>query len=230
MKCIIVDDEPLARKGIQAFVEKVDFLDFKGFAKDSEDIISLLEQESIDLIFLDIEMPGLSGIDFVKTYEKSLPLIIFITAYHEHAVESYSLHAVDYLLKPTSFERFLDAVQRAKEVFESNQQKQNDKDSFFLRHEGQYKKIIKKEIAYISAMQNYVRLHIEVGRPLVVHYSMKAIREYLDEKFVPIHKSYIVNLDYIEAFSSTGVTIKGHGQLPIGRQYKKEVASLLISD
>jgi len=228
LKCAVVDDEPIARRGLKNFIDKVDFLEFEGFAKDVDTLLQMLSETEIDLIFLDIEMPGISGIEFVKEYTEKLPLIIFITAYQEFAVESYNLHAVDYLLKPTSFERFLDAANRALEIWTIHHSKQGEKDFFFLRHEGLFKKIVKTDIAFISAMQNYVHLHMEVGRPLMVHYSLKSIQSYLDDNFIMIHKSYIVNLDYVEAVAANTVTLAGHGQVPIGRHYKAEVVPKLM--
>jgi len=228
LKCLVIDDEPISRKGIQSFVEKVDFLQFEGSAKDIDELITILNDREIDLLFLDIEMPGISGIEFVKSHSKQLPLVVFITAYHEFAVESYNLAAVDYLLKPTSFERFLDAAHRALEIRTFNQEKADEKDYFFIRHDGQYKKIKKGDVIYISAMQNYVRLHTKGDQTLIVHYSLKAISEFLDGKFVLVHKSYIVNLEFVEAVTSTAITLTGQGQVPIGRHYRKKVMPLLV--
>lgn len=229
LTCVVVDDEPIARKGIRSFVERLDYLDFIGFAKDIDELIQILKTTTIDLLFLDIEMPGLSGMEFAQTYEEKLPMIIFVTAYHEYAVESYNVHAVDYLLKPVSFDRFKLSAERALEIASSKSPDSSSRDSFFLRHDGKFLRVNYREIVYLSAMQNYVRIHLMNHKQLVVRYTMKTIMEFLDpDRFLTVHKSYIVHKDHVEAVSSGYLSMAGYGQIPIGRTFKDDVLPKLI--
>lgn len=229
LKTIVVDDEPLARKGVKSLVDKIDFLDFIDEAKDIEGLIKMLSNTSVDLVFLDIEMPGLSGIDFVKTYQDKLPLIIFITAYHDFAVESYTLHAVDYLLKPVSFERFYDAATKALDIHKSEVKPEGLDQPFFIRHEGQFQKIDPKEIRLISSMQNYIRVYQSDSKPLVIRNTLKEFQQRLNlNQFLLVHKSHVVNRSFIESISATHITLQDLGQIPIGRKHKEDIMKKLL--
>jgi DNA-binding LytR/AlgR family response regulator len=224
INCVVADDEPIARKGILELIDKVDFLNVSGTAKDVFELEKLLEIREVDILFIDIEMPGISGIDFVKTYEGRMPLVVFTTAYPDYAVESYSLKAFDYLLKPVSKERFRMTADRAKEALSALLPTREKKDYFFVRCDGRYEKLIMSEIVYISGMQNYIKIHFSSGKTMVVHSAMKSIFRQLDEsRFIMVHKSYIVNLDYIASVSGSHVSLTGLGQIPIGRHFKASI-------
>ncbi len=229
LKVVVVDDEPIARQGIKSFIEKIDFITFSGEAKNVEELKDVLDHTDVDLIFLDIEMSGLSEIDFVKTYGNTLPLIIFITAYHEYAVESYELHAVDYLLKPVSFDRFVDASNRALDIKTLSDRRNNTNASFYIKQDGRYVKVDPKEVLYISSMQNYVNLHSSDQKKLTIRSTLKEFLSHFDpDDFIMIHKSYIVNKECIESMTATHLTLRGSVQLPIGRKFKPTVKNALL--
>ena len=145
-------------------------------------------------------------------------------------MESYTLHAVDYLLKPVSFERFYDGAKRALDISKSNDSDNKEDSTFFLRHEGAFKRIDPEQIAYVSALQNYTRIHDTDDSQLIVRYTLKGIVDLLDpEQFIMIHKSYVVNMKHVDSISGSNLTITGKGQLPIGRKYKEEVVKRLLN-
>lgn len=229
LRSIVVDDEPIARAGIVSYLKKIDFLELVGEARDTDELNELLKSNDVDLIFLDIEMPGISGIDFVKNYEGQLPLFIFVTAYHDFAVESYDLHAVDYLLKPASLERLSAAATRALEVYKYRNGDTADGEPFFVKHEGKYEKVDPNEILCVSSMQNYVKLHLKGGGMLVVRSTLKEFQDHLTTRdFLMVHKSYVVNTDHVTSVSSTALEVSEIGQIPVGRTYKEEVLETLL--
>ncbi len=231
LNTIIVDDEPVARKGIREFAEKIDFIEVIGEARDIESLLSLMEDSQIDLLFMDIEMPGLSGIEFARSYEKKLPLIVFVTAYHQFAVESYDLAAVDYVLKPVSFERLAKAADRALEIADSRNKKRKDGAPFFVRHEGRYHRIDPGQVVYVSALQNYVRLYMTSGDQFVVRSTLKDFEQQLNSSQVlMVHKSYLVNCSFVESIASNHIQVKDYGQIPVGRAYKDAVFQRLLGD
>lgn len=228
INCAIADDEPIAREGIREFIDQVDFLKFKGFAKDVESTIELLAQSEIDLLFLDINMPGISGIDYVKTLTEKRPLIVFITAYAEFAVESYNLNAVDYLMKPVSFSRFYTAVEKARNAFNQLPKPQQKRDFLFVKNNGRYEKIQLSKIVFIASLQNYIKLHLSSGDAIVMHSTLKRIYEQLDQNnFIMVHKCYIVNVAYITAISGNQIALFNAGILPIGRLFKQNITEII---
>lgn len=230
INCVVADDEPIARQGIREFIDRLDFLHFSGFAKDVDSTTDLLQRKEVDLLFMDIEMPGMSGIEFIRTCTERMPLVVFITAYPDYAVESYNLNVFDYLLKPASFERFSTSAKRAFDAINIRSAVREKKDFFFLRCEGRFEKIKSSEIVYISAMQNYVRIHFSSGRVMIVHSALKSVFRMLDEeKFVPVHKSYIVNLDYVDSVTGNSINLAQHGQVPIGRHFRPALIPRLFA-
>lgn len=230
INCVVADDEPIARKGILEFIDKVEFLNVSGTAKDVYELEKLLQYREVDLLFLDIEMPGISGIDFIRNYEGRMPMVVFTTAYPEYAVESYDLQAFDYLLKPVSLDRFRLTAERALEALSQLLPSREKKDYFFVRSEGKYEKLVMSEIVYISGMQNYIKIHFSNGKTLVVHSALKSIYRQLDEnRFMMVHKSYIVNLDFIASVSGSHVSLTELGQIPIGRHFKSSIMPRLYN-
>ncbi len=230
INCVVADDEPIARKGILEFIDRVEFLNVSGTAKDADELEKLLAYREVDLLFIDIDMPGVSGIDFIKTYEGKMPLVVFTTAYPDYAVESYSLKAFDYLLKPVSPERFRITAERALDTLCALLPSREKKDYFFVRCDGRYEKLVMSEIVYISGMQNYVKIHFASGKTMVVHSAMKSIFRQLDEsRFIMVHKSYIVNLDFISSVSGSHVSLADLGQIPIGRHFKAGILPRLYN-
>jgi DNA-binding LytR/AlgR family response regulator len=229
MNCIAVDDEKLVLDLLVDNIQKVPFLKLAGRCRNAIEAADLLHKEKIDLIFLDIQMPGLNGLKFVESL-KNPPMIIFVTAYKEHALEGFNLDAVDYLLKPVSFERFLKACNKAYELFQL-QQKPHSKEEqpgyFFVYVEYNQVKITIAEIQYVEGMKDYVKIFIEgASRPVITKMSLKSMEERLaGHRFVRIHKSYLVSADKITAIKRDLVCI-GSKELPVSETYKQQVDSI----
>ena len=230
IKCIAVDDEKLVLDLLVDNIQKVPFLQLVGRCKNAMEAAELLHKEKIDLIFLDIQMPGLNGLQFVQSLQRP-PMIIFVTAYKEHAVEGFNLDAVDYLLKPVSFERFLKACNKAQELF-NLQQKPPVKDEqpgyFFVYVEYKQVKVTINDIVYIEGMKDYVKIFIESSpKPVITKMSLKALEERLSGyRFVRIHKSYIISADKVTAIKRDLICI-GNTELPLSETYKPNVETML---
>lgn len=219
LKCLIVDDEFFARKGIIEYIEEVDFLAFAGEAENPYEAIEFMRENPVDLLFLDINMPKMSGIDFLKI-AGNLPATILTTAYQEYAIDGYELDVIDYLLKPFSFERFFKASRKAKDYIASQNSSENrGNDYFFVKSNGVYEQVIFNEILAIEALQNYIVIHTIRGK-IVAYLTMKLIESYLPEKdFIRIHKSFIVCKNAIESITGDNVTIKDKS-FPIGNSHR----------
>ena len=230
MKCIAVDDEKYVLDLLVDNIQKVPFLQLVCRCRNALEAAEVLHREPVDLIFLDIQMPGLNGLQFIKTLQQP-PMIIFVTAYSEHAVEGFELNAVDYLLKPVSFERFMKACNKAYERF-SLQQKTPVKDDkpgyFFVYVEYNQVKITVEEILYIEGMKDYAKIYLSSSnRPVITKMSLKNIEEKLSGyRFVRIHKSYIVSADKVTAIKRDLICI-GNTELPLSDFYKPAVEQML---
>ncbi|SRR5260221_7629254 len=230
MKCIAVDDEKLVLDLLVDDIQKVPFLQLVQRCRNAMEAADVLHKENVDLIFLDIQMPGLSGLQFLQTL-KNPPMVIFITAYKEYALDGFNLNAVDYLLKPVSFERFLKACNKAYEFFNLQQKplaKEADPGYFFVYVEYNLVKVVVSEILYIEAMKDYVKIFItSSGRPVITRASMKAMEEKLSGyRFVRTHKSYILSADKITAIKRDLVCIDKI-ELPLSEGYKADVEKML---
>ena len=230
MKCIAVDDEKLVLDLLVDNIQQVPFLQLMGRCKNAMEAAGLLHKEDINLIFLDIQMPGISGLQFVKSL-KNPPMIIFVTAYKEHAVEGFELDAVDYLLKPVSFERFLKACNKAQELFNLHQKPQGREEHpgyFFVYVEYNQVKVTIADILYIEAMKDYVKIFVtSSAKPVITKMSLKALEEKLaPHRFVRIHKSYIVSVDKVTAVKRDLVCI-AHTELPLSETYRSNIDTML---
>ncbi|MFP5040846.1 LytR/AlgR family response regulator transcription factor [Parasediminibacterium sp. JCM 36343] len=210
LNCMIVDDEPMARIVLEEYIEDVDFLQLAGKAENPVKAKQLLENQRIDLLFLDINMPRMSGIDFLRSGQE-LPLTILTTAYTQYAVEGFELDVVDYLVKPFSFERFVKACERAKEYAELKNKpaemlSHNPADNyFFVKCDGKIEKILYDDLIYVEAMLNYIVLHTAT-RKLVVYLTIKSITEQLPSNFfLKIHKSTIINTSKIKSIEGNEI-------------------------
>jgi DNA-binding LytR/AlgR family response regulator len=220
IKCLVVDDEQFARKGIKEYIDDIDFLEFIGEAENPVEALSILKDEEIDLLLLDINMPKISGIEFLKNFT-NLPATIITTAYQEYAIESYELNVLDYLLKPISFERFLKSVSKAQDFILTKNNLTNN-DYFFVKSNGIYEQVIIKDINAIESLQNYVVIHTNKNK-LVAYLTLKLVEEKLSKKdFIKIHKSYIVSKNAIQSISLDTITIN-ELHFPIGNTYKSVV-------
>jgi len=224
MNCIAVDDEKLVLDLLVDNISKVPFLRLAGRCRNALEAMDVLHKEPVDLIFLDIQMPGLNGLQFISSLP-SPPMVIFITAYKEHALEGFNLNAVDYLLKPVSFERFLKACNKAQELYAL---RGGALDYFFVYVEYNLEKISIPSILYIEGMKDYVKVFMEgAARPLITKMSMKAMEEKLaGHRLARIHRSYIVHLDKITSIRRD-LAVVGKAELPLGDSYRPHLEELL---
>jgi len=232
INCAIIDDEPLARKGLSEYVHDVDFLQLEGVYEDALKAGPGITSHKIELIFLDIQMPRISGIDFLKTLAHP-PLVILTTAYPQFALEGYELNVLDYLVKPISFPRFLKAVVKAKEQLElkhHEQPVQDLKDDYiFIKADNKLVKIFFKNILYVEALQNYVCVHT-ADKKYITYLTFKSIEENLPhDLFLKVHKSYIVQLAKVDAVDGNELHV-GEFRVPISRNNKEEVMQKLVAN
>ncbi len=219
INCLIVDDEPMAREGLTEYIGQVDYLHLAGQCKSAMDAAGALQKSSIDLIFLDIQMPRLTGIEFVKALARP-PLIIFITAYSEYALEGFELDVVDYLLKPVSFPRFLKAVEKASSYLQARESDLSvTSDFFFIKCNGKIEKIMTADVLYIEGLANYVIIHTR-AKKYITYLTFHSMEEQLPANlFVRIHKSYLVAIAAIQSIDAAGLTIEG-AALPVSKNYR----------
>lgn len=230
--CLIVDDEQLARQLLEDFVSKVPMLELKGMCKNPLEAMEILKEENIDILFLDIQMPELTGVEFVKTLVHK-PAIIFTTAYSEYALEGYQLDILDYLVKPFPFDRFIKAVNKAIEYIDlkrnSGDAKVGDSDYLLLHADHKIYKVHLDDIEYIEGLKEYVSYYTKEKRIIVLQ-SLKSIEESLPSKrFIRIHRSYIVPIEKIKTLDGNQVQIGGK-LIPIGRSYKDDVLKRVFKE
>lgn len=237
MKCIIIDDEPLAVDVIESYLLKVGNMEIVAKCNNPLDAISLINKHQVDLVFLDIEMPNLTGIDLVKTIH-NIPQFIFTTAYPQYALEGFNLNATDYLVKPIPFQRFLKAISKAKDKYELEQKsinfpsagsnvEQEANDFIFVKAEYENIKIDVNDIKYIQGLKDYIKIYTKDSKKAILTLSnFKEILDKLPNQFLRVHRSFIVNISYIKALQKTKVVIDDM-RIPIGETYKKEVLERL---
>jgi len=224
MRCLIVDDEPLAQQVIEEFASRVGFLEIAGKCSSASEAIEMLRKQSIDLIFLDIHMPRLSGLDLINSLHNP-PQFILVTAYSEYALQGFNVNATDYLMKPVPFERFLKAVNRAYELHNLRNQASQvtpDKASRYMMVRSGYQtvKIQLDSILYIEGLKDYVKICTEGRKPVLSLLTMKGLAETLPaDKFLRIHKSYIIAIDRISTISRNRVLIVDKW-IPVGENYR----------
>ena len=228
--CIIVEDEPLAAEVLQDYIRQVPFLDLKGVCNDAFFAMETLQRQKVDLLFLDIHLPKLKGLDFLKTLQNP-PRVIITSAYHEYALQGYEYNVVDYLLKPIEFSRFLMAVNKLKqspvpEVRISSLIPAAERPYEFFNVSKKKVKVYLDEILYIESLKEYIRIYTAT-RSILTKFPLGQIEEMLaNNNFLRIHRSFIVARDKIDAFTATEVEINGK-QIPVGRSYKELVQSVL---
>lgn len=231
LQCIIIDDEPLARTGLKEYIQDVEFLQLAGAFDNPMKAIDTLMQQKIDLVFLDIQMPRITGLEFLKTLAQP-PQVIFTTAYPQYAVEGFELNAVDYLLKPFSFERFWKAVIRAKSLREPAGQPAAtgagaEPDYCFIKSDNKLIKINYDDILFIEALQNYVAVHT-IEKKYITYLTFRSMGEYLPPgRFVRTHKSFIVAAAKVESIEGNDIRIGQH-HIPISRTERETVLQQLL--
>ena len=231
IRCIAIDDEPLALKQIESYIDKTPFLEKIAVCESALQAMQVIQEQPVDLMFVDINMPDLSGMDFVKSIDNP-PRIIFTTAYSEYAVEGFRVDAVDYLLKPISYPDFLRSANKAKSWFENRAEKeiQIDSNEQFLYIKSEYKilRINHSDIKYVEGMREYVKIHLVNQKPVMSLISMKKLEEFLPEaKFMRVHRSYIVNLNKITTIERSRIIFDGDVYIPVSEQYSQRFQEYL---
>jgi DNA-binding LytR/AlgR family response regulator len=232
LKCIIIDDEPIARKVLQEFIEEIDYLELVGQAENPLKAMSLLNENDIDIVFLDINMPKINGIDFLKN-SRLKTKIIMTTAYAEYAVEGYGLDVLDYLVKPIAFERFLKACNKAKETAKEIERTPHHtskvNDHFFIKCNTQIEKVFYDDLVYAEAMLNYVMLYT-TSKKMMVYVTIKSLEEQLPaSSFLKVHKSFIVNINKIKSIEGNILDI-GNQKITISQSLKQKVINEIVKD
>ncbi|TCI85260.1 LytR/AlgR family response regulator transcription factor [Tenacibaculum sp. M341] len=230
LKCLLVDDEPLAIKLLENHIAKIDSLEVVATCNSAIKAFEKLNTETVDVLFLDIKMPQLTGIDFLKTL-KNPPKTILTTAYRDYATESYDLEVIDYLLKPITFERFLKATDKLLRnnktvVFEPPKQVN---EFIFIKSGNKHHKVFTNDILYIESLKDYIKIHLSNDKRIVAKYKISDIEHELRNKdFLRTHRSYLLNTEKITAFSTNNIEIDSV-EIPIGVSYRDEVTSFLKS-
>jgi len=225
IKCIAIDDEPLAVKKIAGYIEKIPFLELVAECRSAFEAMSVLKDNTIQLMFIDINMPDLNGLEFVKSLTEK-PYVVFTTAYSEYAIDGFQVDAVDYLLKPIAFSNFLKAANKVKNLIEltANKQKETVKataDHLFVKSEYKLIRIELDEIKYIESQHEYIKIHLVNSKPVMTQLSLKTIEEQLpSDRFMRVHRSYIVNLKKISVIERNRIVFDGSVFIPVGDQYK----------
>ncbi len=227
INCIIIDDEPLARKGLAEYVQNVSFLNLVGAYEDALKAALAISENDIHLLFVDIELPHMNGLDFVKTMKRQ-PLVIFTTAYPQYALDGFDLDVLDYLVKPFSFPRFFKAVTKAKEQFDLRHKTDEVKvntdtnEYIFVKEGNKVSRIFFHDILFAEALQNYIAIHTAEKR-FIVYLTFKSLEEKLPaEHFLKVHKSYIIQIAKVEAFENNELQIASF-KIPVSRNMKEEV-------
>jgi DNA-binding LytR/AlgR family response regulator len=231
IRCIITDDEPFARKGLQGYAAQIDFLDLRGVCENAVELNSLLKREPVDLLFLDIEMPYMTGIDFLKHFPGA-PKVIFTTAYEKYALQGFELEVLDYLLKPIPFERFLRAANKAYDYFRGQQSAGQGsgavEDHIFVKADNKLERIQFADILFAEALENYVAIYTR-EKKVITHLTLKMLLEKLPAAaFVQPHKSYVIAIDKIKSIEGNILHIDQY-QVPISKYQKDEIMEKIVN-
>jgi DNA-binding LytR/AlgR family response regulator len=225
MNCIIIDDHDLSEKAIEHFIKKVDFLNLTCSFSNPIDALSFLDKNKVDLIFLDIEMPEMNGIEFINAITSQCPQIILTTYHKEFAIEAFDCNVTDYLMKPLVYARFFKAVSKAKNIFEKENANFSD-DTVFLKKNGAIVRLKKSDILWIEALVDYVIIHTH-NEKYIFHSTMKAMEDkLLSKEFMRVHRSYIVRIDKIDSIQDHAIAFDKK-LIPIGLSYRENVLKRL---
>lgn len=229
LHCLLIDDEPPALKVLESHISHISGIEIVAKCSNAIEAINVLHRRTVDVMFLDIKMPKIIGTQFLRSLSQP-PKVVFVTAYRDYAVEGYELDAVDYLVKPVSFERFLKAIDKLKRsmgqemVIKTKSYKSNPDAFVYLKSDRLMQKIFVNDILYIESWKDYVRLFFTNGKHLLVKQPISAIENLLSEhKFIRVHRSYIVSLNKISGYSNTSLQL-GSTEVPVGRLYKQNVS------
>lgn len=228
IRVLAIDDEPLALRQLAAYLKKVPFFELVDSCQSALDAMNILNQQEIDALFIDINMPDLNGLDFVKSLSQP-PMIVFTTAYQEYALEGYKVDAIDYLLKPFGMGDILRAADKVKRQYDllhtASLSPIDEDDAMFLKTEYKVVRILIRDIIYVEGMSEYLRIHLaNQEKPLVVLLSMKKMEERLtSQDFMRIHKSYIISLHHISEINKSRVVLDNEKEIPIGDSYREKL-------
>jgi DNA-binding LytR/AlgR family response regulator len=230
LRCLAIDDEPLALELLEDNIRRVPFLELAGKCNNAMEALKFLQQQSVDLIFLDIQMPGLTGLQFIQTLTQK-PMFILVTAYEKFALDGFNLDVVDYLVKPVAFDRFLKACNKAFELYNHRgkiDSVESAPDYFFVNVEYSLVKVEFSDIRWIEGLRDYIKIFLKSGsKPVVTRMSMKALEEQLPpSKFIRVHKSYIISIPAITSVRKNSIFI-GAEEIPVGENYKEAVNVLI---
>ena len=226
IRCIAVDDEPLAVKELAAYIEKVPFLELVAECRNAAEAMVVLDSCDVQLLFIDINMPDISGIEFVKSLTTQQPHIVFTTAYSEYALEGFRVDALDYLLKPISFSDFLRAANKAKNIVQLSAKGQKENlitpaNHLFVKSEHKLVRIYFEDVKYIESQHEYIRIHLLNGQSIMTKLSLKSMEEQLSpRRFMRVHRSFIVNLEKITLIERNRIVFDGKISIPVSEQYK----------
>lgn len=231
LRCIAIDDEPLALELLEDNISKVPYLDLVALCSNPMEAMEVLQRESVDLIFLDIQMPGLTGLQFIQSLAQK-PMFILITAYEKYALDGYTLDVIDYLVKPVSLERFIKACNKAWELYQlktkqpATAAKENIQEYLFVNVEYSLVKLVIANIMWVEGLKDYIKIHLHNTKPVVTRMNMKTIEDQLPaSRFLRIHKSYIASVDYITAIRKNSVFIDDM-ELPVGESYRDVLVAI----
>tara|TARA_Y100001949_G_scaffold66324_1_gene56122 strand:+ start:354 stop:1061 length:708 start_codon:yes stop_codon:yes gene_type:complete len=227
LRCLAVDDEPLALDLLEDNIRQVSFLTLVGRCRNAIEAIEVLQKEQVDLLFLDVQMPGLTGIQLLKNL-KNRPMVIFITAYKNYAVEGFELDVLDYLVKPVPFERFLKSVTKALEFNNLSKKEQKSREYLFVNADYTLLKITIRDIVYIEGLKDYIKIFLSSSaKPVITRLSMKAMEETLPaDQFIRTHKSYIISIDHIISIRKNRIRLKDT-DIPLSDHYKESLMNLI---
>jgi DNA-binding LytR/AlgR family response regulator len=232
LNCLIIDDEPFARKGLEDYVREIDFLHCVASCENPLKAATYLNEGKIDLMYLDIQMPKINGIDFLKTL-KNPPLTIFTTAFSDYALEGYSLDVIDYLLKPITFERFLKASQKAVEFSQLKGRIEASTapavDYFFVRCDRKFEKVFFRDVSYVEGMQNYAVIHIG-DKKLITYITLTSLEKQLPgDQFLKVHKSFLINIPHVKALEGDEIIME-NARVPISRSLREQVVQRILGN
>lgn len=227
MRCLVIDDERIAREGLLEFTKQFDFLQAVGDYANALESLDLIRNKEVDLIFLDIEMPGMKGIRFAELISDLPVMVIFTTAYAEHALKGYQVNAIGYLLKPIFFEDFEKAVLKAKKWHELRHVESGEVEYLFFKENGVSHRVVIEDIVYVKSLQNYVQLFLKDKRVIIVHTTLKAVQDLLPtNKFIQLHRSYLAQKACITSIDGHVAHVQ-FAALPIARDRKQLLVELL---